>query len=172
MRLATLMASCILALALVPAAAADDWQTFSDPTGLFSVSVPQPMSASNDTTKRSDGTEIGVIVYDLNLGADDELMVRIADFTGRNLDPDKAVEGAVNGMRNAGYALISSTPDNLDRHTGVNATLTDNAGLQYTDRIFFIEDHLFQALTVVPKDVTEDQTARALRFSQSLHFRR
>ena len=171
MRLATLAAVFILALAAVPAAAADDWQTFNDPTGQFSISVPQPMTASNSTTTRHDGSVVKVIVYDLSLAAEDELMVRVADFTGQNVDPASAVEGALNGLSNS-YTVISHVPVVLDGHAGEDVVLTDAAGLHYTDRIFFMEDHLFQALTVNPKNATADQAARAARFSQSLHFLR
>jgi hypothetical protein len=172
MRVALLAAVFVLAQAAVPAVAADDWQTFYDPTGMFSISVPQPMTASNDTTTIKDGTGIKVIVYDLPHAENDELMVRIADFTGQNLDPANAVQGALNGMGNAGYTIISQVPVSLEGHMGEDATLTDKDGLQYIDRVFFLENHLFQALTVNPKDATPDQSAMASRFSQSLHFRR
>jgi len=171
MRIAAFAAVFVLAQAAVPAVADDDWQTFNDPTGLFSVSVPQPMTASNDTTARKDGTRIKVIVYDLTR-TEDEMMVRIADFTGQNLDPANAVQSALNGMSSAGYTIISQVPVSLDGHMGEDAALTDKDGLQYTDRVFFLEGHLFQALTVNPKSATQDQSAATLRFSQSLHFRR
>ena len=171
MRLATLVAVFVLAQTAVPAVAAQDWQTFNDPTGMFSISVPLPMTASNSATTRTDGTVVKVIVYDLDLGADDEMMVRVADFTGQNVDPASAVEGALNGL-NKKYTVVSHVPVMLDGHDGEDVILTDAGGVRYTDRIFFMEDHLFQALTVNPKDPTAEQSAIMARFGQSLHFLR
>ena len=171
MRLATLAAVFVLAQAAVPALAADDWQTFNDPTGMFSIAVPQAVTASNSATTRADGTVVKVIVYDLTFAADDELMVRVADFTGQNVDPARAVEGALNGIMKK-YTVVSHVPVTLDGHTGEDVILTDAEGLHYTDRIFFMEDHLFQALTVNPVNPTAEQSAIVARFGQSLHFLR
>jgi hypothetical protein len=167
MRLA--MLATVLALAAVPAHAVESWQTFADPTGVFSIAVPAPMTATNATTTRHDGSVVKVIVYDVRWGEDDELMVRIADFTGEKLAPADAVQMAFNGIA-ASYTVVSHAPVTLDGHDGQDAVLTDRDGLQYTDRIFFMDDHLYQALTVVPKDATSEQAARAARFSRSLRF--
>ena len=171
MRLATFVAFFCLALGTVPASAGDDWQTFNDPTGMFSISIPQPMAASNDTVTRKDGSVVKVIVYDLSLTAEDELMVRVADETGQNVDEAGAVESALNGLAGA-YTIVSHVPVTLGGHNGEDVILTDAKGRHYTDRIFFMEGHLFQAITATPKVPTADQSAMASRFSQSLHFLR
>lgn len=150
-------------------AAADNWTSFTDPTGTFSLSVPEAPQVINNSTTLDSGKKIAMLEYMIDRG-NYALLTMVSDYAGMNIDPSHAVDSAVTGVQQDNRTLLTNTLVTLDGHTGRDVTLSDASGNRYLDRIFFFNDRLYQTITVVPKDATADQTSTATRYAQSLHF--
>jgi hypothetical protein len=166
-----LIAAAMVALFSLPAHAADVWTTLTDPAGVFAIQVPESPTIKNDSTTGNNGVAVPVVEYmiDRNTSA---MIVMVGDFTSQNVDPTKAVEGAVQGVQTGNRTLLTDKVDILDGHAGHTVTLYDTDGNQFSDRIFFIDGRLYQVITVVPKVPLAGQVATVARFSDSFHFLR
>ena len=165
-KLAVILSLVFLAL---PVFAADAWVDFNDPQGIFRVSFPQAPQSSSTSTKAADGTDIPLTQYMVADG-DSAVMVMVGDFSGRTIDPQALVNGVVQSFQSQDRTLISRGPDLLDGQSGENLVLTDTDGDRLRDRIFFVKGKLYQVLSVIPKDATQEDADIVSRFSASFHF--
>jgi hypothetical protein len=166
---ATLTALFVLAFAPAASAAPDNWFTFTDSTGTFSISVPsQPQIKSKSTTTDA-GHEIPLTEYLID-GGDIALMVMVGDYAGLNLDSSTALDNAIAGVQKDNPTPLTDTLVTVNGHVGRDVTWHDGDGDAFSDRMFFFNNHLYQVLTVMPGKPTDDQRNMAERFTQSFHF--
>ena len=177
MRRLTPMLAAIFVSLLVPAASAQapapapapSWSTFADPDGAFTVDVPQPPTPSHTDEPQSDGSKIVTAKYMVDRGAV-AMLVEVSHFEGVQLDPAAALDGAVKGTESEGRTLISDDQIVLAGHPGRSLVLRDGQGNTLTDKMFFFDNALFQAITVVGKDSPDDDRVMVVRFSGSFRF--
>ncbi len=166
------LAAILVVLCIAPSAqAGDNWTTFTDNSGTFSLSVPETPTFSAETTMGNNGRSVVNAKYLIDLGSV-ALLATISDFSGMNTDPAAALDLAVKGVQTESRNLLSDQSVMLDGHPGRDVKLTDADGDAFTDRIFFFDDHLYQFITVATKEAGPDQFATAERYSVSLHFLR
>lgn len=170
----TSIVSGLIRLALItflssPALADDAWVQLRDPAGVFTVSFPASPTVISDSTVANNGATIPITEYMLDHG-EMALIVMVGDFTNQTVDPEAALNGAVNGVQSEGRTLQSDTTDPLDGQLGRSVVFIDSAGKRYTDRIFFIEGYMYQAITALPGNPTDEQSNIVARFNQSFHF--
>lgn len=149
--------------------AQDSWSTFRDPEAIFSVDVPGTPTVTASTTKGDDGADIKMVTYMVDRQTL-AMAVIVGDFSGRNLDPGKAIDAAVNGLQRKNGPLSANNIDQVDGQVGRSVSMIDADGDAITDRIFFVNAKLYQALAVTSKDATQEEKLDAQRFSASLHF--
>jgi len=172
MRVKTMLAALAAMLfAAAAEAAPDSWTVFTDPTGTFSLSVPEAPQVINNSTTLDNGKKIAMLEYMIDRSSY-AMLTMVSDYSGMSIDASRAVDSAVTGVQQDNRTLQSNTLVTLDGHTGRDVTLTDTSGNRYLDRIFFFDNRLYQTITVVPKDASADQTSVAARYAQSLHFLR
>ena len=164
-----LLAAALFVLASSSAALADGWTTFTDATGVVSLDVPQQPTYSSEKTTGANGQVIDNAKYLID-GDTVAMLLMIGDFSGRNIDPENALNMAVQGTQSEGRTLVSDNAVTVDGHTGRDIKLTDQSGDSLRDVLFFFNDHLYQVITVTTPGATQDQAAEAQRYSASLHF--
>ena len=94
----------------------------------------------------------------------------ITDVDASNLQATLDIEGVVKGSQKDGRILKSETVVQLDGHEGRYLALSGIDGTQCVDVAYIVGRHIFQVVTVIPKDATPAQAAEAARFVQSFHF--
>lgn len=162
-----LLGAAFIALLFTPALAGDSWSTFRDPGGVFAVDMPGTPTVSADKTKAGDGSDVPILSYVIDRGTS-AMIVMVGDFTGFTVDPGKAIDNGVASIL-ASKTAQSNKIDQLDGQVGRNLLFAD-AENQYTDRIFFVNNKLYQVLTVVPRSGDAAEKTVAARFSASFHF--
>jgi hypothetical protein len=166
-----LLAALLFVLGTAFPAWADDWTTFTDASGTFSLSVPQAPAYSSVSTTRPDGSTVASARYMIEKPSV-AMLAMVGDFTGMGVDPEKAVDQAVAGTQSEGRTLLSNTAVTIDGHVGRDIKLTDPDGNALADRLFFFNDHLYQIITVAKPAASQDEIGDIARFAGSLHFLR
>jgi hypothetical protein len=163
----TVMIALALALSVGAAVADSKWQTFHDPKGAFTVDLPGTPAVQGGQIPTNAGA-IPAAAYTVNLGTLGTV-VSDADFSGSNVDRDKALQGSVDAMK-SGKTVLSESEDKLDGVSGRALKLQkDNRLLSV--RVFFVRDHLYQAMALVGStQPTAEQSAIVERFLKSFHF--
>jgi hypothetical protein len=159
----------IAAFLLTAASAEDVWSTFRDPAGAYSVEMPGTPTVSTQSTKAGDGKDIPIVIYTVDRGSAADI-VMVADFTGYEVDPGKAIDNGVATISASGKTIQTNTIDQLDGQVGRNIGFVDPDGDHYTDRIFFVNSKLYQVMTVIAANNDPAQKESAGRFSASFHF--
>lgn len=170
MRRQSLLAVCAaFALALAStSAAAENWKKFTDPAGAFSLDVPQQPKVESGTSTNN-GHPVPHTNYMIDRG-DSAMLMMDSDFSSMKVDPVHGLDGSVANMQTNGRVLLTDVKVTLDGHKGRDVTLTDPEGRILFDRMFFFNNHLYQAITVVPKDASAAQRATVAHYAKSLHF--
>jgi hypothetical protein len=164
-----LLAAVFIALFVTPAFAGDSWVAFRDPDTAFTVDLPGTPTVKSDSTKAGDGSDIPILSYVIDRGTA-AMLVMIGDFTKQDVDPGKAIDAGVAALQADGRTLQSNVLDQLDGEVGRSVMLTDTEGDNYSDRVFFVRKKLYQVMTVIPANASDEQKADAARFSASFHF--
>jgi hypothetical protein len=94
----------------------------------------------------------------------------VGDYTAYNLDGRNVIKGAIGGISEIGNKVQSSAPDILDGQDGRKISFVDGKGLRYTDRLFFVNNRLYQIMTVVASNADSVQQNNDARFNASFHF--
>ena len=169
MRHRPLVASVAFACVCFAASAGelDNWTVFTDPTVTFQLSVPQTPKTVDDVT--SESIPYRAFVIDRGGYA---MMEMVADYAGRNVDPARVLDQAAEGAQKRNRTLVSNVSVTIDGHPGRDIVVGDAAGKLFHDRVFFFDNHLYQTITVLQHDATDEQKKAADRFTLSLHFLR
>jgi hypothetical protein len=147
-------------------AAAQDWQEYRVPEYGFAVHFPGQPKIEDTQYKTKDGVSVAERVFSVTQDASD-YRVSVADFTGANIDGDKAIGDATDKLRSLGNVLVD-LPARVNREYGRQLSLTEANGRRVVAAIFFVNHRLFQVEgSVVSADAN---TADAMRFQQSLNF--
>lgn len=159
------------ALALSASAAnAAGWTKFTDPAGAFTLEVPETPKVDTGSSNNQ-GHAVPHTNYMIDRG-DSAMLMMVSDFSGLKVDPVTGLDGSVANMQTSGRVLVSDVKVMLDGHPGRDVTLTDQQGHILFDRLFFFNNHLYQAITVLPQNPTPAQRAMVTRYAKSLHFLR
>ncbi len=156
-----------ISFGLASAGAADQWQSVRDPAGAWSIEFPQSPTVQHDTTKAS-GHATPYAQYAVDLG-ESALIFMDSDFSTTPHDGLKAIKGGAKAVEK-GKTVISDAAETLDGHAGRSIKMSDGEHL-FTDRIFYVNDHLYQAITVLPQTPSTDQSAAADHFNRTFHLK-
>jgi hypothetical protein len=167
MRIAGILALALLTAA--PAAAEDTWSTFTDPAGVFRIEMPQEPVAITGTHPTPDGRTAKGETYVVNRGATG-MMVKVDDYVGPPQDPAVLLERGVAGLQLHDRKLVSDASITIGGHVGRAVALVAATGARMTDRLFFIDNRIYQMLTTVPANASKDQVDMVERCAASLHF--
>lgn len=166
-----LLVIVLLTTATVEAIAQENvWTTLTDPAAVFTIQVPQKPEVSNLNTTDKNGVTVPVIQYVIDRGTT-ALMMMVSNFPPSEIgDPQAMTNGVVSGMTGHGRRILTNNSITRDGHEGRLVTLTDPDADQFSDQVFFINGHLYQVITEMPKDAPDDVVGMVARFNQSLHF--
>ena len=164
-----LFGAAIVALVLTPAFAEDAWTNYRDEAGTFTMEMPSMPALTTTSSKTADGREIVIRSFTLSRG-DSAFVVMVGDYTAYNLDGRNVIKGAIGGISEIGNKVQSSAPDILDGQDGRKISFVDGKGLRYTDRLFFVNNRLYQIMTVVASNADSVQQNNDARFNASFHF--
>jgi hypothetical protein len=157
----------LISFGLAVAGAADKWQSVRDPVGAWSIEFPQSPTVEHNATKTS-GHATPYAQYAIDLG-ESALIFMDSDFSATPHDGLKAIRGGAKAVEK-GKTVVSDAAETLDGHVGRSIKMSDGEHL-FTDRIFYVNDHLYQAITVLPLTPSSDQSALADRFNSSFHLK-
>src|SRR6202012_4785185 len=104
----------VTAMVLASPAGAAGWVKFTDPKGHFTVEFPFGPTVLQSTEKAGDGRDTPVTWY---TAVRDRvaMVVAVADFSGRNIDPQTALDDVTAGFsKNPDFIMESSQTDALD----------------------------------------------------------
>ena len=151
------------------ASAADAWFPFKDPDAAFTVEVPGTPTVGSDTTKAGDGPVIPLAIYTVDLGSA-ALMIMKADFTKIEVDPGKAIDGIVGTLKAEAATIQLDQISVVDGQVGHEISYIDKDGNHIDDRAYFFQHYMYQVMTVIPKDATDEQAVQSQHFLASFHF--
>jgi len=160
-----------LALALLTATAfaADTWSTFTDPSGTFRLEVPQEPVVISRTRPAPNGGQAKGEAYMVSRGSSG-MLVKVDDYVGPPADPAVLLQRGIDGLQLHGRKLVSDAPITVDGHVGRDVALVTATGATMTDRLFVIDNRIYQVLTTVAAGAQKDQIDMVTRYSGSLHF--
>jgi hypothetical protein len=92
-----------------PAGAADRWQTFKDPSGVFSVEVPNAPDKDVSAGSNLDGTVKPPSTRYMATDGPIAFIVSVTDYSQTWMQPENAVEGAADGITHNGTVLSDTT---------------------------------------------------------------
>lgn len=162
-----LFAAQILA---VTAAHAASWVKFNDPNGHASVEFPIAPTATSATVTNKFGqvsprVDYGVTEDNNKVG----MLLMVIDFTKMNITDQVALDQAVAAAASA-FNLQTTDTITIDGYPGrYLAGIEPKSGVHFTDKLSFVDHHLYQAITTV-EDPSADDASDVKRFSDSLHF--
>jgi hypothetical protein len=165
----TLILALSLALFAGAVSAADAWRPFDDPNSKFATQVPATPTTSQQSTTAADGSLIVTTTYEIDLG-NIYLAISDSDFTKTSIDPGRAIDGAVNGVKVAAVQTELDQASALDGQPGHELIFSDKNGNRTDYRNYFAGGRLYQVLMVTDKDTTADQMAMGQRFLSSFQF--
>ncbi|MBI1211740.1 MAG: hypothetical protein GC190_09780 [Alphaproteobacteria bacterium] len=163
-----IIAIFIALMSTAAARAAEQWQTFKDPDGVFSVDFP----GTPDTTTSPGSNDIEKIRppsvrYMATSGAI-AFVVSVADYSKTWMQPENAVDGAADGITNNG-TILTDTTVTRDGHKGRSVAAADQTSTT-SALIFSFGGRVYQVLVVTPNSPTLEQQATIDRFNRSFHF--
>jgi len=161
-----ILAAAALGLLLVTPVLADDWSTFRDPNGAFSVAFPGSPSVANTQTMTTDGKGVPLSGYSMSSGAT-VLAVIDSNLSGYKVDPATAVANASGAVKSNAARTESDAPVSLDGQAGRALTVIGKDGNRVMDRVFFVRGHLYQVTATAPANAAQDDSQR---FINSFHF--
>jgi hypothetical protein len=172
--LGIIMKTAVIAVALCLAASAsladETWLAFRDPGGAFTVEFSGTPTVGHSPSKTPNGLDMDTATYDVSK-TDYELT--IADTFGPQvqLDPGRAIDGSVEGFKGEVAQVVSDSISTLDGQVGREVVGIDKDGDTMHDRIYVVNNHVYQVMTVTPKSVTGGAVDPVLKhFAESFHF--
>ena len=159
---------CVVAVSGM-ARADESWLTFSDPGGGFHVDLPGTPSVDHATSKAGDGSDVITTTYDVGRTGY-ELTLADTDMARFQVESGAALDGGVSGVKGTLVTIVSDTICNLDGQVGREVIGLDKDGDTMDDRLFFVGGHLYQAMTVLPKDPDAASLAAIKQFRDSYHL--
>ena len=142
------------------------WISYKSPDGAFTFDTPRAPTVSPDSVTSS----FGVLPMTKYVTEDGGVSMIILDSDGSNLQAELNVESAIKATQSDGRVFKSESVVQLDGHEGRYVIFSDGDGDQFALLIFIVGRHIYQALSLIPKDATPAQAAEAVRFVQSFHF--
>lgn len=165
------MIKFVLFLALsiaMPLQAQEDWVTFKDKQGLFSVELPLKPEPANSVSSAPNGKQIPVISYVIENDFV-SMSVVVADF--KDTPVGETLLDDIIRNTSSGQVLMSNKTDTLDNRAGRRVMFTSVAdGGVATARMFFFDGRLIQLTGVVYPEAEAEDRAMVTRFVESLRF--
>ena len=161
----------VAAMVLASPAAADPWVKYTDPQGHFKISFPFAPLVARSTTTTDDGATVRIVQYEANEYRV-SLMLMVSDFSGQKIDPQGGLDLVIAKLSTSSdYIMENSQNDALDGRVGRFFSMIEkSSGIRLTDRMFFFDNHLYQAMTGTIPNARPGDIADAKRFRESLHF--
>ncbi len=156
-------------LPLPALADAPNWTIYTDPDGIFTAEVPQPPVLSTAEQDNLNGVKVEVKKYLVDRGSS-ALIIIVSRYEGLDIDDETALDRSVKGTQTEGRTLDSDDPVVVSGHTGRSLVLRDTSGNLLTDRLFFFDHTLYQAITSVVPGTPDDVKSEANRFAQAFQF--
>jgi hypothetical protein len=161
-----LLAFALVSALLAGSAQADNWITFQDPSGAFSVAFPGNPASSHAQTEVGNGAKVPMSVYNItHSGA--QLVVIDTDLSGYKVDAAAAVDNAAAGTKKAAAQTKADSVAQAGGQGGRALTVIDKSGNRVLDHIFFVRGHLYQVMATAPANSPDTDS---LRFVGSFHF--
>jgi hypothetical protein len=151
---------------LAGSAQADNWTTFQDPNGAFSVAFPASPAASSAQTDVGGSAKVPMSVYNTTY-AGTQFVVIDTNLSGYKVDPASAVDNAAAGTKKAAAQTKANGVAHAGSQSGRSLTVIDKSGNRVVDHIFFVRGHLYQVMATAPANSPD---ADSLRFVGSFHF--
>lgn len=163
MRLAAL---ALVGTVLTGPAQADNWTTFQDPKGSFSVAFPAKPAVASAQTDVGNGAKVPMSVYNTTY-AGTQFVVIDTDLSGYKVDAAKALDNAAAGTKKAAAETKADGAAHVDGHDGRALTVVDKGGNRVLDHMFFVRGHLYQVMATAPANSPDTDSQR---FIASFHF--
>src|SRR5258707_8044903 len=122
----TAIVLCLAATAGL-ARADDAWLTFTDPGGGFRAELQGSPSVDHSTSKAADGSDVITTTFDVgHVGY--ELTLADTDMSRLQVEPGRALDGGVSGIKGMLVTVQSDTIFNLDAQVGREVIGLDKDG--------------------------------------------
>jgi hypothetical protein len=151
------------------ASAEDEWISFKDPKGEFTVELPAKPSIRNTTANADDGTAYPVIEYTFEL-SQVALSVGVGEFPADERDPAGVIDACISGIKSHADTIEYDQPSVLDGHAGHEIIISNRNGVRFDDRVYYVDGRLYQVSTVTSKSTPGAQKVEGEIFLGSFHF--
>ena len=167
------MKTALIAFALclgATAALADmTWSAFNDPNGAFTAEFCARVSISHVADKTADGLDMTIAIYSVSRPGFETV---IEDMSGPKVHPDpvRAVDDVARGFKESLTQVASDTISTVDGWAGRDVIGTNADGDTMRDRIYVVNNHVYQVMTRAPLLARGAADPVLAHFMDSFHF--
>jgi hypothetical protein len=165
---AAMLAASIFAIMPIQTVFAAQWQEYRDSERGFSASFPGIPKVIDTPYRLLDGTTVPAQILSLN-SDNNEYRLVVVDFSGSTLDDEKAVDGAIDGLRAMGQVSVDIAA-RVRRNYGRQLAVTGTNGRHCVAAIFLVNRRLFEIEGFTPTAGVNTDSSGIVRFQQSLDF--
>ena len=154
-----------------PALADETWLSFRDPLGGFTVELPGTPTVTHTSSKSADGHDVNTATFDV-LRPNYEVTMVDTHGDGVQLDPGQAIDAGATVFKTLVVQFVADSIVTIDGEVGREIVGIDKDGNRLDERLFALNNHLYQVITVTPKDDDDSRSAVIAHFVASVRFTR